>query len=155
MKRQPCPPGAPRGPEMAPGSWLPFHDQTPSSPPPPSLPNLGHLSVFPECSAMSTWTASPTGCFCNQELLARCFLFISPDCRLTEDGAGLFYFCIPHLIRGFLGRAGSKEPACQCRRHKRCQVQSLGQKDPLEEGKATHSSILVWKISWTEAPGGI
>ena len=32
------------------------------------------------------------------------------------------------------------------------QVQSLGQEDPLEE-MATHSSILVWKISWTEEPG--
>ena len=34
------------------------------------------------------------------------------------------------------------------------QVQSLGQKDPLEEGMATHSSILAWKIPWTEEPGG-
>ena len=34
-------------------------------------------------------------------------------------------------------------------------VQSLGQEDPLEEGIATHSSILVWKIPWTEEPGGL
>ena len=33
------------------------------------------------------------------------------------------------------------------------QVQSLGWEDPLEEGMATHSSILAWKISWTEEPG--
>ena len=33
------------------------------------------------------------------------------------------------------------------------QVQSLGQKDPLEEGMATHSSILAWEIPWTEEPG--
>ena len=32
-------------------------------------------------------------------------------------------------------------------------VQSLGQADPLEEGVATHSSILAWKILWTEEPG--
>ena len=32
-------------------------------------------------------------------------------------------------------------------------VQSLGQEDPLEEGTATHSSILVWRIPWTEEPG--
>ena len=31
-------------------------------------------------------------------------------------------------------------------------VQSLGWKDPLEKGRATHSSILAWKISWTEEP---
>ena len=30
------------------------------------------------------------------------------------------------------------------------QVQSLGQEDPLEEGTATHSSILAWRIPWTE-----
>ena len=34
------------------------------------------------------------------------------------------------------------------------QVQSLGGKDPLEEGMATHSSILAWRIPWTEEPGG-
>ena len=32
------------------------------------------------------------------------------------------------------------------------QVQSLGQEDPLEEGKATHSSLLVWRIPWTKEP---
>ena len=35
------------------------------------------------------------------------------------------------------------------------QVQSLGQEDPLEEEMATHSSILAWKIPWTEEPGGL
>ena len=34
------------------------------------------------------------------------------------------------------------------------QVQSLGWKDPLEKGMATHCSILVWEIPWTEEPGG-
>ena len=33
-------------------------------------------------------------------------------------------------------------------------VQSLGWEDPLEEGTATHSSILGWRIPWTEEPGG-
>ena len=32
-------------------------------------------------------------------------------------------------------------------------VPPLGQEDPLEEGMATHSSILAWKIPWTEKPG--
>ena len=35
------------------------------------------------------------------------------------------------------------------------QVQSLGREDPLEEEMATHSSILAWKIPWTEEPGGL
>ena len=32
-------------------------------------------------------------------------------------------------------------------------VQSMGQEDPLEEGMATQSSILAWRIPWTEEPG--
>ena len=35
------------------------------------------------------------------------------------------------------------------------QVRSLGQEDPLEEGMATHSSILAWRILWTEEPVGL
>ena len=34
-------------------------------------------------------------------------------------------------------------------------VQSLGQEDPLDKEMATHSSILAWKIPWTEKPGGL
>ena len=35
------------------------------------------------------------------------------------------------------------------------QVRSLGREDPLEEEMATHSSILAWRIPWTEEPGGL
>ena len=35
------------------------------------------------------------------------------------------------------------------------QVRSLGQKDPLEKGMATHSRILAWRTPWTEEPGGL
>ena len=34
-------------------------------------------------------------------------------------------------------------------------VQSLGQEDPLEKEMATHSSLLAWRIPWTEEPGGL
>ena len=34
-------------------------------------------------------------------------------------------------------------------------VQSLGREDPLEKGMTTHSSVLAWKIPWTEEPGGL
>ena len=34
-------------------------------------------------------------------------------------------------------------------------VQSLGWEDSLEEGMATHSSILAWEVPWTEEPGGL
>ena len=46
-----------------------------------------------------------------------------------------------------------KEPTCQCKRLK--WVQSLGQEDPLEKGMEPHSSILGWRIPWTEEPGGL
>ena len=35
------------------------------------------------------------------------------------------------------------------------QVRSLGQEDLLEEGMATHSCIVAWRIPWTEEPGGL
>ena len=35
------------------------------------------------------------------------------------------------------------------------QVRSLGQEYPLEKGMATHSSILAWRMPWTEEPGGL
>ena len=47
------------------------------------------------------------------------------------------------------GSAVKKAPAIQ-----ETQVQSLDQEDPLEKGMATHSSILLWRIPWTEKPGG-
>ena len=51
---------------------------------------------------------------------------------------------------GFPGALGSKKnlPAMQ-----ETWVQSLGQEDPLEKGMETHSSILAWRIPWTEASG--
>ena len=35
------------------------------------------------------------------------------------------------------------------------QIQFFGWEDPLEEGTATHSSVLAWRIPWTEEPGGL
>ena len=34
-------------------------------------------------------------------------------------------------------------------------VRSLGREDPLEKGMATHSSVLAWRIPWTEGSGGL
>ena len=56
-------------------------------------------------------------------------------------------------MEGFPGGAIGKEPACQCKKEMR--VQSQGWKDTLEEGMATHSSILAWRIPWTEEPDGL
>ena len=54
----------------------------------------------------------------------------------------------PGRFRGFPGGASGKDA-----REKG--LGSLGGGDPLEEEMATHSSILAWKIPWTEEPGGI
>ena len=55
----------------------------------------------------------------------------------------------------FPGGASGKEPTCQCQEMLETWVQSLGGEDPLEEGMATHSSSLAWRIPWTEEPGGL
>ena len=54
-------------------------------------------------------------------------------------------------FRCFPGGSGGKASAC----NERDQVQSLGQEDPLEKEMAIYSSILAWKIPWTEEPGGL
>ena len=51
---------------------------------------------------------------------------------------------------GLLQWLNSNLPAVQETR-----VRSLGQEDPLEEEMTTHSSVLSWKIPWTEEPGGL
>ena len=65
-------------------------------------------------------------------------------------------------FKGFPGSSVSKEPAYNAeegRMHstmpktQEIWVQFLGREDPLEEGTATHSSILAWRIPWTEEPG--
>ena len=48
-----------------------------------------------------------------------------------------------------------KKPTCQKQETKEAQVWALGQEGVLEEGMATHSSILAWEIPWTEEPGGL
>ena len=63
--------------------------------------------------------------------------------------------CSLQEAQGFPGGTSGEEPACQCRRHKKMRVRSLGLEDPLEEGKAVRSSILAWRIPWTEKPGGL
>ena len=55
---------------------------------------------------------------------------------------------------GFLGGSAVKNPPAM-QKLQETWVQSLGGKDPLEEGMATHSSILAWRIPWTEEPGGL
>ena len=57
-------------------------------------------------------------------------------------------------LQGFLGGSVGKEFTCNVR--DKGDVGSIpGLEDPLEEGMVTHSSILVWRILWTEETGGL
>ena len=55
------------------------------------------------------------------------------------------------MYEGFLGGSVVKDPPAR----QETRVQFLGQEDLLEEEIATHSSILAWKIPWTEEPAGL
>jgi len=54
---------------------------------------------------------------------------------------------------GFPGGASGKELTCQCRRQKRRGFDLWVRKNPLEEEMAALSSVLAWRIPWTEEPG--
>ena len=55
---------------------------------------------------------------------------------------------LPYVHQGFPGGSDSEESACNAK----SQVRSLGWEDPLEKKVASHSSILAWRILWTEEP---
>ena len=58
-------------------------------------------------------------------------------------------------MKGFPGGTSDKESACQCRRRERLGFDPWVGKIPLEEEMVTHSSVLAWRILWTEEPGGL
>ena len=64
-----------------------------------------------------------------------------------------FYLRTEPRYVGFPGGPGGEQSTSQCRKL-RDAVPSWGQEDPLEEGRATHPSILARRIPWTEDPGG-
>ena len=61
-----------------------------------------------------------------------------------------FLICLPGKRAHHLGGSAVKNPPTM----QETWVQSWSQEDPLEEGMATHSSILAWRIPWTEEYGG-
>ena len=58
------------------------------------------------------------------------------------------------LLLGFPGGSAVKNPPAM-QELQETQVRSPGLDDPLEEGMTTSSSILAWRIPWTEEPGGL
>ena len=73
---------------------------------------------------------------------------------LVIDSLFMAIIIIIKYYWGFLGGTSGKEPSCQCRSHRRHGFDPWVGNDPLEEGMAVHSSILAWRIPWTEEPGG-
>ena len=70
--------------------------------------------------------------------------------KLTEVSLSL-YDLLELYLGGFPGSSVVKNlPVME-----EIQALSLGWEDPLEEGMATHSSTLAWRIPWTEEPGGL
>ena len=51
------------------------------------------------------------------------------------------------MVRNLLANAGNVRDVGS--------IPTIGWEDPLEEGMATHSSILAWRVPWTEEPGGL
>ena len=58
-----------------------------------------------------------------------------------------------NALAGFPRWRSGKESTCQCRKHKQYRFDPWVGKIPLEKEIATHSSILAWRIPWTEKPG--
>jgi len=90
------------------------------------------------------------------ELLSLCF-YINLDIDLSFSLSIYIYVCVCMCVCVCVyelsfpgGTISSKEPVCQCRRHKRCRFDPWVGKIPW---RATHSSILAWRIPWTEEPG--
>ena len=58
-------------------------------------------------------------------------------------------------LMDFPGGVSGKETTCQCQRYERHGFDPSDREDPLEEGMTIHSSILAWRIPWTEESGSL
>ena len=67
---------------------------------------------------------------------------------------GFFFFPLLHLLL-FWGASLVAQTVKNLTAVQETQIHPLGQEDPLEKEMATHSSILAWRIPWTEEPGGL
>ena len=74
--------------------------------------------------------------------------------RDTEIYVDIYIYFLVGLVDISLWLSG-KETACNARDLSSIPVRSLGQEDCLEKEMATHSSILAWRIQWTEESGGL
>ena len=69
----------------------------------------------------------------------------------TDLFTSIVTLIIAKIKQGFPGDSDGKQSACDMGD----QFQSQSQKDLVENGRATHSNVLAWRITWTEDPGGL
>ena len=134
-----CDMGLPNQQMLAPGhplGWLK---------PPETWPEVWDFSTS-QGSDMSMWRLSPPS-------LTLSFFPSLEGIALNQFLARFSFDRIFASWKDFLGGASGKEPACWCRRQKRRGSDPWVWTIPLEEGMATHSSILAWRILWTEELG--
>ena len=74
---------------------------------------------------------------------------------LSKCGETLFPICELLFLLGMYGTSLVAQTVKNLPVMQETGVRSQGQEDPLEKGMATHSSILAWRIPWTEEPGGL
>ena len=104
-----------------------------------------------DCYFPDTWTLkktyndTETTVYSKRKIIAHLYTAFRPD--------NILYIHI-HINMGFPGGSAVKNPPAK-QELQELRFQSLGREDPPEEGMATHSSILAWRISWTEESGGL
>ena len=86
------------------------------------------------------------GCKCQRRSQNDSWVFVWATEKMMFSSA---------TMKGFPGGTSDKECACQCRRRERLGFDLWVGKIPLEEEMVTHSSVLAWRILWTEEPGGL
>ena len=93
--------------------------------------------------------AGVSSCFVH-DLRRKCIKLFMVEYGVS-CGLYLTFFKIEVELQGYAGDSDHKESACNAGD----QVQSPDWEDPLEKVMATHSSIFVWRIIWTEEPDGL
>ena len=92
-------------------------------------------------------------------IMKRFGLSLYPECHtLTPACVWADHHCLACIIKFLLGLpqgSAGEESLCRGGETQGIQVRSVGQEDLLGKEMAIHSSILAWKISWTEEPGGL
>ena len=98
---------------------------------------------------LEIWLGFFCSCF-TLELYVKCLKYFNSPFFFTFNILEYIvdaYSVLPVICKGFPGGSGGL-PAVR-----ETQVRSLGWEDPLEKEMATHSSILAWRVPWTEEPG--